>query len=155
MLGTAPQAHAIGYNLTVSPVRTQESNSPGVVLALNVTGAAVSTMYKFTFVVTDPTNHNNQAVNMTTTTATQTSFVLTVAYPSKFGANINFVGNYTINVQENNPMGIPSVQTGSFLVGLTDKTSYERTFPVSITARGYNANSPLTINISHQGTSAS
>jgi KaiC/GvpD/RAD55 family RecA-like ATPase len=153
--GLAPQAHATGYTLTTSVARTQESNTPGVTLYLNVTGAAVSTTYKFTWTVTDPTNHAANAANQTTTTAAQTSFVLSVNYPSSFGGNnINFVGNYTINVQQNNPTSIPTVATGSFLSGLTDKTSYERTLTVSIQARGYNNNSPVTLNISHQATQA-
>jgi len=152
--GLPPQAHAVGYTLTTSVARTQESNNPNVVLYLNVTGAAVSTTYKFTFVVTDPSNNNKPAANQTTTSATQTSFVLSVNYPSQFGTNINYVGNYTINVQQNNPVNIPSVATGSFLVGLTDKTSYQRTLTASIKARGYNNNSPVTLNIAHQATQA-
>jgi KaiC/GvpD/RAD55 family RecA-like ATPase len=152
--GFAPQTHAIGYTLTTSVARTLESNTPGVTLYINVTGAAVSTTYKFTWVVTDPTNHAANASNQTTTTPTQTSFVLSVNYPSSFGGNnINFVGNYTINVQQNNPTNIP-VGNSSFLAGLTDKTSYQRTLTVSIQARGYNNNSPVTLNISHQGTQA-
>ncbi len=154
-LGATPQAHAIGYTLTTSVARTQESNTPGVVLTLNVTGASVSTTYKFTWVVTDPTNHNANAANQTTTTATQTSFVLSVDYPSQFGGtNIDYVGNYTVNVQENNPVSIPSVATGRFLVGLTDSISYARTSTASIVASGYANNSPVTLNISHQGSPA-
>src|SRR5690242_1088995 len=152
--GLAPSAHAVGYALTTSVARTQESNTPGVTLYLNVTGAAVSTTYKFTWTVTDPTSHAANASNQTTTTATQTSLVLSVNYPASFGGNnINFVGIYAINVQQNNPTNMP-VANGSFLTGLSDKISYERTLTVLIQARGYNNNSPVTLNISHQVTQA-
>jgi len=155
VLGATPQAHAISYTLTTRLARIQESNTPGVVLTLNVTGATVSTTYKFTWTVTDPTNHNANAANQTITTATQTSFVLSVDYPSQFGGtNIDYVGNYTINVQQNNPVSIPSVATGRFLVGLTDSVSYVRTSTVSIVASGYGNNSPVTLNISHLGSPA-
>ena len=49
MLGLAPQAHAAGYALTMIPARTQKSNTSGVILTLNVTGASVGTTYKFTW----------------------------------------------------------------------------------------------------------
>ena len=152
VLGLSPQAHAASYALTTIPARTQESNTPGVVLALNVTGATVGTTYKFTWTVTDPSGAARSAANQTVAPAT--SFVISAAYPSRFGTSINYVGNYTINVQQNNPNPIASVATGKFQVGLTDSLSYERTFSVSIKARGYNNNSPVTVNISHAGTPA-
>ena len=134
VLGLSPQAHAASYALTTIPARTQESNTPGVVLALNVTGATVGTTYKFTWTVTDPSGASRSAANQTVAPAT--SFVISAAYPSRFGTSINYVGNYTINVQQNNPNPIASVATGKFQVGLTDSLSYERTFSVSIKARG-------------------
>src|SRR5213083_2931358 len=152
MLGLAPQAHAASYTFTIIPSRTQESNTPGVILALNVTGASVGTTYKFTWTVTDPSGNAKNFANQTV--AGSTTFVMSAAYPARFGTNINFVGNYTVSVQQNNPNPINPVATGRFLVGLTDSLSYQRTFPVSIKARGYNNNSPVTVNISHAGTPA-
>lgn len=152
VLGLAPEAHAAGYTLTTVPARLQESNTPGVVLFLNVTGAVTGLTYQFTWTVTDPSGMAHNANNQTM--ATSASFVLSAAYPSRFGTNINYVGNYTINVAQNNPTPIASVQTGQFQVGLTDNVSYQRTLSVSIRARGYNNNSPVTVNISHAGTSA-
>jgi len=49
IFGLAPQAHPASYTLTIIPARTQESNTPGVILALNATGASVGTTYKFTW----------------------------------------------------------------------------------------------------------
>jgi len=49
MLELTPEAHAASDTLTMIPARTQESNTPGVILALNVTGASVGTTYKFTW----------------------------------------------------------------------------------------------------------
>jgi len=85
--------------------------------------------------------------------ATSPSLVLSVVYPTDFGTNINYVGNYTINVQQNNPTNKPSVATGQFEVGLTDSLSYQRTFPVSIKARGYAASSNVTISVVHGASS--
>ncbi len=151
-LAITPEAHAATYNLTITPTRTQESNTPAVVLAVNVTGATIGATYKFTWTVTDPSGNTKPGANQTV--ATSTSLVLSIPYPTRFGTNINFVGNYTVNVQQNNPTNINSIATGQFQVGLTDKTVYQRAFPVSITARGYQANENVTINISHLGVSA-
>ncbi len=101
MLGLAPQAHAASYTFTIIPSRTQESNTPGVILALNVTGASVGTTYKFTWTVTDPSGNVKNFANQTV--AGSTTFVMSAAYPARFGTNINFVGNYTVSVQQNNP----------------------------------------------------
>ena len=151
--GLAKMSYAETYSLTETPSRTQESNSPTVLLVISVAGATIGDNYQFTFQVTDPAGNTHQASNQTVGGA-PSSFVLSVNYPSAFGTNVDFVGTYTINVQENRPANIASVQTGEFQVGLTDKISYQRTFPVSIKARAYPGNSLVGIDISHDGASA-
>ena len=146
-------AHAASYELTVAPSRVQESNIPGVLLSLSATGATVGENYQFIFQVTDPAGNMRTALNQTGSAAS--SFVLSVSYPSQFGADIDYVGNYTVNVQQNRPSNITSVQTGEFQVGLTDKTTYQRTFPVKVEARGYASLSPVDVDISLAGVSAS
>jgi KaiC/GvpD/RAD55 family RecA-like ATPase len=155
MLAATPQVHATtSYTLTTAPTRTQESNSPGLTLSINVTGATVGATYKFTWQVTDPTGTMHQATNQTGTGGATATFVLNVSYPAQFGTNINYVGNYTINVQQNNPAVINTVATGQFQVGLTDGVLYPLASRVYITARGYANNSPVVLTISHNGTSA-
>ncbi len=139
------------YSLASIPVRVQESNTPGVLSVLNVSNAATGTTYAFTWHVTDPTGTMHNANN--STMASQSSFLLSAAYPSKFGTNINYVGNYTVSVDETGPVKLTAVATAQFQVGLTDKTNYQRTFPVSILARGYNNNDNITINLSQGGLS--
>jgi KaiC/GvpD/RAD55 family RecA-like ATPase len=154
VLGDVPQAQAANYALTTVPSRTQESNTPGVILSINVTGATVGATYKFTWQVTDSSGAMHQASNQTGAGGAASSFVLSVSYPSQFGTNVNYVGNYTINVQQNNPTVMASVATGEFQVGLTDGLSYQPTSRVYISARGYSNNSPVVITVSQNGTSA-
>ena len=157
MVAHVPEARAANYALTITPGWIQESNTPGVLLFINVTGATIGTVYKFTWQVTDPSGMTHQASNQTGSGgAPSTTFTLSINYPNGpgFGTNVNFVGNYTVNVQQNNPTNIPSVATGQFKVGLTDQLTYQRTFTVSVKARGYANSSPANINISHGGTSA-
>ncbi len=155
LVSTIPEGLAPGvevYTFTPVPLRVQESNTPGVDLVLNVTNAAVGSTYSFTWTVTDPSgsakNHSNQTVT------SSSSFLISLVYPRDFGTNINYVGNYTVRIDQSQPSNKLSVATGRFTVGLTDLTSYQRTYTGSVKARGYGNNSPVNINISHNGTSA-
>ncbi len=140
------------YTLSVSPGRTQENNTPGFLLAVSVANATTGATYKFTWAVTDPSGNVKNAANQTVASAS--SFVLSLRYPNNFGTNINHVGNYMVNIQQNNPTNKPSVATGSFEVGLTENDTYERTYQVSVRARGYNSNDNITINVLEGITSA-
>ncbi len=142
------------YSLSVNPSRVQEADVPGDSLVLNVANAVIGTNYRFTWNVQDPTGVGKNAFN--STTATMSSFTLSVLYPRDFGpgTSITYVGNYTVNVQQNLPVNVPSVATGQFLAGLTDSKSYQRTSQVAIRAQGYQASEGVTVNISHGGTSA-
>ena len=152
----SPRVQGAGevYSLSVSPGRIQEVNVPGVALYLNVTNAVVGNRYQFTWNVRDPNGVGRNAVNLTT--ATQTSFLLSVVYPRDFGGGttVTYVGNYTVNVQQNRPVNIPSVGTGRFQVGLTDGKTYQRTFQVWTKAQGYAIGENVTINIGHSGSPA-
>jgi hypothetical protein len=148
-----PRAHALGevYNFYLSSSRVQESNTPGVKLLLNVTSATVGSPYRFTFTVRDPNGIGKSSINSTTTTSS--TFVLSVVYPRDFGVgvNIQYVGNYTINISQNQPTNKASVATGQFQVGLTDAKSYERTHWVSIIASGYGVSENITTSLIHTG----
>lgn len=144
------------YTLTESPGRIQEANLPGVTLILNVTSATTSTNYRFTWTVTDPTGMGRVASNSITTGPTQTSLVLSVVYPRDFpaGTVVKYVGNYTVNVSQSQPVNKPSVATGQFVAGLTDNLIYQRTIQLSASALGYAINENVSIGISHIGNPA-
>ncbi len=122
-------------------------------MSLNITNATVGTNYQFTFTVSDPSGAVTAAV--TSTTPTNPSFLTSVVYPRDFGptAVVKYVGNYTVNIDQNKPSTKLSVQTGRFLVGLTDSVRYERTYQVSMKAAGYATSESITIRLSQGGVS--
>ena len=146
--GTLPisRVYAPGevYTFYVSSPRLQEYNSPGETLFLNITNAAIGSIYHVTFSVTDPSGATKNSPN--STTAMASSIILSVVYPRDFGpgTTIRFVGNYTVNVSQSQPSNKPNVQNGQFQVGLTDLKVYQRTSHVSIKASGYAANESMT-----------
>ncbi len=154
-LSAVQLAHAPGevYSLALSSTRVQEYNTPGITISLNVTSASIGTNYQFTFTVSDPTGAITAAV--TSTTPSNPSFLTSVVYPKDFGPNtaVKYVGNYTVNVDQNKPSTKLSVQTGRFLVGLTDNLSYGRTYQVSMKAAGYGTSESITIRLSQGGVS--
>lgn len=150
--GLVVEAAGEQYSLTVSPDRTQESNTPGVTLVLSVDDAQYPETYEFSWTVTDPSGATKGAT--TSTIVNQPSFSVSVVYPRDFatGAKVNYVGTYLVNVTQTTPCGNPcnpilNVADGSFEAGLTDSVAYQRTLPVSIRARGYNPGDNITINV--------
>ncbi len=136
------------YALTPSPGRVQETYTPGVSLILSVTNATSSKTYSFTWHVTDSSGVTTSATNSTTTSATQTSFVLSLIFPRSFGllATTKYVGNYSVTVDQTSPTPVRlGVATCTFVVGLTDSISYQRTAPVSIKATSYKNGETVTI----------
>jgi archaeal flagellar protein FlaH len=148
-----PNAFAVSYTLNPTPARTTETSintATAVDLVLTVSQATTGTTYQFQWSVTDPAgnthNHNNQ------TTPTTSSFQISLEYPRDFGTNMILAGNYTVNINQNQPYGASNpVATGQFTVGLTDKTVYQRTSTVQINIAGYGNGEAVTLNIS-QGT---
>ena len=132
------------YTFYVSSPRLQEYNTPGETLFLNITNAAIGSIYHVAFSVTDPSGVNKNSSN--STTATGSSIVLSVVYPRDFGpgTTIRFVGNYTVIVSQSQPSNKPNVANGQFQVGLTDHKVYPRTSHISIKATGYAANESIT-----------
>ncbi len=144
------------YALSTNPGRIQESNVPGVALGLTVSGAVPSQAYAFVWSVRD----SSGACCKTATNSTplggpgQSSFSLSVVYPRDFGggASVQFVGIYSVSVQQTTPPVGPPVAAGQFTVGLTDSLSYQRTSSVSIVAQGYGGGEVVTVNIARGGT---
>lgn len=153
-LGFSPaQAIPEIYTLTISPYRTQEANSPGVTLTLNVTSASVTQAYSFAWSVVDPSGNGKSAVS--SQGAGQSSFVLSAVYPRDFGggASMGFVGLYSVSVAQTVPVPKP-VGSGQFAAGLTDRASYVRTNPVSVKATGYSSNENVSTRLNLGGTPA-
>lgn len=149
-----PVAGVENYALTPLPSRTQESDAPGVILQLNVDGASTGLPYDFTWRVWDPAG--NERTFDRSTVPTQSSFVLSVNFPSDFGGNahINYVGVYDVNVTQTLPSPVPSVATGRFEARLTDAAAYQRTNLVSIRARGYQGGDNVTVDVRLGGSPA-
>src|SRR5256885_5714676 len=148
--------HALNetYTLTASTARLQESSTANVLLILNMSNASTLANYAFTWHVKDPSGTTSQASNQTSPPH-GSSFVESVAYPARFGANANLdlVGIYTVWVNQTQPPVVGSTGVGTpihFQVGLTDSMSYPRTTPVAIKASGYKPNLNVTIAISGQ-----
>lgn len=139
------------YTLTITPQYTQEANSPGVELSLTVTEADPGTLYSFDWLVTDPSGGSKNAAR--SPPSGQTSFTVTVVYPTDFGggAAIEFVGRYTVTVVRTAPLPPSIVESGNFDVGLTDKTIYQRTSAVSMKATKYAPGEDVTINVTRGG----
>jgi len=148
--------HALNetYTLTASTARLQESSTANVLLILNVSNASTLANYAFTWHVKDPSGTTSQASNQTSPPH-GSSFVESVVYPARFGANANLdlVGIYTVWVNQTQPPVVGSTGVGTpirFQVGLTDSMSYPRTTPVAMKASGYKPNLNVTIAISGQ-----
>jgi hypothetical protein len=134
-VGVSP-VHAETYSLSVTPGYIQEADSPGVSLVLTV-NSAVNATYSFQWVVVDSSGKSTSASTLVNRN-TQPSFSVGVVYPRDFSkaTPVTLVGRYSVSVSENQPSIVSNVAVGSFVVGLTDSPTYQRTFPVSILAQG-------------------
>ncbi len=144
---TLPRARAAEmFTLTPTPSRTQEGDPAGVTLVLSVSNA-LNTVYSFLWTVTDPSG-GSRSTSQSTVSASS-SWSLSVKYPGNFtGASINLVGFYKVNVTETSPAVVAGVATGQFQIGLTDSSSYQRTFPVQVRAAGYFPADTVTVSLS-------
>ncbi len=149
---------AIAYSITPqAPGRIQEGQS--IILTLSVTGGVGNTQYVFNVTVIEPDGSMHTAVNVQFTTDASGAGSVSPNFPTAFTApslgNTNFVGTYTIRVTQISPIGaLNPVATGSFTVGLTDKTAYQHTQTVLIQASGYGSGESVTVDITSGGTSA-
>lgn len=142
--------HAETYSLSITPGYIQEADSPGVSLVLTV-NSAVNASYSFQWVVVDSSGKSTSASTLTKNS--QPSFSVGVVYPQDFSkaTPVTLVGRYSVSVSENQPSIVSNVAVGSFVVGLTDRPAYQRTFPVSILAQGYSPGEIATLNITRAG----
>jgi hypothetical protein len=137
------------YKVSASPEYIQEGLT--TTIKVELTGGEKnkpSEYYVVNVKVTDPTGADYTASLTFATNATGYGSG-TVVYPTGFsaGANTNYVGTYDIVVDQTAPEAQSGVASGSFDVGLTDKTSYGRTGTVNIRAAGYGATEVVTVDI--------
>jgi len=122
------------------PQQLQEGESTQILV--NVTGGEGNTVYSANLTVTDPSGAvcYNDTLQLTTTNTGYGEGNTT--YPEAFStdANTNFVGRYTIAVNE-------TLAVGNFTVGLTDRLEYSRGETTSIQGSGYVASENVTINV--------
>jgi hypothetical protein len=146
-----PSVHAaLTYTLTTSTGRVQETNSPGVVMTLNVSGTTSGALYGFSWNVTDPSGSLSSFFSGAA--ANGPVLTLTAVYPRDFsGASIKYNGTYRVSIFQTYPAPTTLVATGKFYAGLTDSLVYKRTAQVFILAQGYASNENITIRISHAG----
>jgi len=92
--------------------------------------------YAFSWAIKDPSGSSWSATsNIVSNTA---SWSFSVSYPSSFtGAALSLPGVYSVNVSETLPASSPNVVNGTFIVGITDSSTYQRTSTVRMQAGGY------------------
>jgi len=140
------------FSLNSVPAATSEGNT--VSLVLSASGAVPNIQYRFRFSVIDPAGKTAQSLANYTTASGQNTFTLIVVYPSpSFQGSNALVGQYNAKVDELWPTAAPGVAGTSFILSITDSSSYQRTQTVLIQASGYSASESVTVTIRTQATS--
>jgi len=151
-----PNAHADSpYTLNPVPAYSQEGNAVSLVLTVKFNPVTTTTMFVFRFSVRDPSSatFKSQLINYTTSPG-QDQFSILVAYPGvSFSGSNSLAGQYLASVDQLAPFAMPTVASSSFVLGITDSPSYERTQTVNLQGSGYNASEPVGVTIKTQTTS--
>lgn len=143
------------YSLNPVPAVAQEGGTITLVLTVTSLSTGTSSKFQFRFFVRDPSSRTFQSILQNyTTVPNQNEFSILVAYPSvSFPGSNSLVGQYSIWVDQMMPIAISQVASNSFVLGITDSSSYERTQSVNIRASGYNASESVSVTIMTQSTS--
>ena len=136
---------------SVSAPRRQEGLNTTITVSLK--GGVNATAYEFNITVAGPAGRRS-AKMLTTAPTVNGSASVTASYYGDFppGANTDFNGTYTMLVDEKHPGTLLNVTTGSFIIGLTNETTYKRFETVHIQGSGYNSTETVTVNITFGGT---
>jgi hypothetical protein len=151
LAGLSNQARAVEmYSMVSSPNRILESTSSGITVTVSVNNAIFPSPYVFSWSVKDP---SGTARSTTSSIVSQTpAWSFSVIYPTNFsGASLNLPGIYSVNVSETLPTSTPNVVTGSFIVGITDASTYQRTYVVGMQVGGYLPTDTVNITITRSG----
>ncbi|MBO0888377.1 hypothetical protein J2P12_04675 [Candidatus Bathyarchaeota archaeon] len=135
----APSTGGNQYTLNAVPAFSQEGATISLVLQVSIgLPSGTSTTYSFRFNVLDPSGTTVSRIVNQTVPANQNEFTVVVAYPSPtFAGSNSLVGKYGASVDQMFPSPMLSVGTTSFILSITDSSSYERTQTVNIQAGGY------------------
>ena len=137
--------HAQGaYATYATPSRIQEGTATTIWITL--TGATPNADYTGSILVKDPTG-TTYTCGWSIHTDSAGTGSWSGSYPDYWAATTNYVGTYSIRVDQTSPTSIPNVASESFAVGLTEKATYERTETVHIQASGYGFSEPVVVNI--------
>jgi hypothetical protein len=152
-INPVPRVHADPpFSLNAVPPATSEGNT--VSLVLSAIGAVPNLQYRFRFSVTDPAGKIVQSLQNYTTAPGQTSFTMVILYPSPSLPGPNtLVGQYNAKVDELWPTTALGVAGTSFILSITDSSSYQRTQTINVQASGYNVSESVTVAIRTQTTS--
>ena len=152
-INMVPMVHADPpFSLNSVPAATSEGNTVSLVLSAN--SAVPNTQYRFRFSVIDPAGKTAQTLANYTTAPGQDKFTLIVVYPSpSFQGSNTLVGQYNAKVDELWPTAAPSIAGTSFILTITDSSSYQRTQTVNVQASGYKVSESVTVTIRTQTTS--
>jgi len=136
--------------LTVSPSRVQEGDTVNV--TMTVTGGTIANQVNnYTIYVTDPNGTTYSNFNMSFQSDSTGAGTALRSYPATFstGANSNFVGTHSLVADRTLPGAITSAAIASFVVGLTNATSYGRFQTVNVQTAGWANNQNVTITITN------
>jgi hypothetical protein len=124
-----PPPVTTSYYVRAEPARIQEGLNTTITVGVN--GAEAKTTYALTVNVTNPAHAHYSGTVVVSTNSTGSGSNSTLYYGDfSGGANTNYVGTYTIAVNE-------TLATGNFTVGLTNAIEYYRFQVVSIRAANY------------------
>jgi len=152
VLTTPAWAPPESYSASAVPSYSQEVNGD-TQLQLIVNNTATSTLYTFTWRVTDPTG-TTTTVSRSTNSFSSTSIVQSVLYPTDFiGGNTNYVGIYAVRIDQTAPSAVTNVASTQFEIGLAAKKIVMRTVPVSLRALGYANGENVTVDVQNGGSS--
>src|SRR5256712_2240378 len=152
VLTTPAWAPPESYSASAVPSYSQEVNG-ATQLQLIVNNTATSTLYTFTWRVTDPTG-TTTTVSRSTNRFSSTSIVQSVLYPTDFiGGNTNYVGIYAVRIDQQDPSAVTNVASTQFEIGLAATKIVMRTVPVSLRALGYANGENVTVDVQNGGSS--
>jgi len=152
---TATSQSASFAVITKRTVTTAARAQEGDVMALTVTvtgGTTALTSNNFTIGVTDPAGTMYTDANFSFTTSTQGSGAVTKNFPSSdftTGTSTNMTGTYTVSGNRTLPGAMTNVVSTSFIIGLTNATTYGRFQTVNVQTAGWANNQNVTITITN------
>lgn len=127
------------------PYPKQSQEGANITISAIVTGGDVTTFANVT--VEDPANITHSSANITIPIIQNGYGEVNITYPTDFDENPHtfYVGTYNMSLSTVNE----TLATGSFAVGLTDSTEYNRFQIVHVQAFNYTSNDILKITIIH------